>query len=194
VISQSKLQDKRGEVLAAALKLFVDYGFHGTPTSKIAAEAGVANGTLFHYYKTKEDLIIDLYNEVKNELNGFITSKVTCNSSLEVKVKVMFFNTIYWALDHPEKFYYIHQFHLSPHFQKVSPETICKQSSCHMNVFQQGINEELLKPYPIEFLLTLVSSHLFGMYQYLTKNQFPEAMQKQVISDAYELLWKMIKK
>jgi AcrR family transcriptional regulator len=41
--------------LAAALQLFVAFGFHGTPTSRIAAQAGVSNGTLFHYYKTKQN-------------------------------------------------------------------------------------------------------------------------------------------
>ena len=79
MISQSKIQDKRKEILSAALKLFVEYGFHGTPTSKIAAEAGVANGTLFHYYKTKEDLVIVLYNDIKDELNRYIISKTSCD-------------------------------------------------------------------------------------------------------------------
>jgi AcrR family transcriptional regulator len=41
--------DKQQEILSAALQLFVANGFHGTATSKIAKEAGVANGTLFHY-------------------------------------------------------------------------------------------------------------------------------------------------
>jgi AcrR family transcriptional regulator len=38
--------DKKEEILKTALKLFVEFGFHATPTSKIAKEAGIANGTL----------------------------------------------------------------------------------------------------------------------------------------------------
>ncbi|WP_018616455.1 TetR/AcrR family transcriptional regulator [Segetibacter koreensis] len=192
MISQSKIQDKRKEIWDAALKLFVEYGFHGTPTSKIAAEAGVANGTLFHYYKTKEDLVIVLYNDIKNELNSYITSKVSCNESLETKVKIMFINSLYWALDNREKFYYIHQFHFSPHFAKISPETIHQQSTCHIRLIEEGIKAELLKPLPIEFLLTIVSSHVFGVYQYLTSEDFSESQQKKVINDAFGMLWDMI--
>lgn len=192
MISQSKIQDKRKEIQAAALKLFVDYGFHGTPTSKIAAEAGVANGTLFHYYRTKEDLVTDLYNDIKDELNRFITSKVSCDATLETKLKIMFINTLYWALENKEKFYYIHQFYLSPHFEKISKETIHKQSTCHMSLIEQGIKAKLLKPLPVELLLTVVGSHLFGIYQYLMNAELSEAEKAKVINDAHEMLWDML--
>ena len=193
VISQSKLQDKRKDILAAALKLFVEYGFHGTPTSKIAAEAGVANGTLFHYYKTKEELVIVLYNDIKNELNSYVISKTSCSASLETKFKTMFIHTIYWALDNHEKFYYIHQFHFSPHLAKISPETIHQQSTCHIRLIDEGIKNKLLKTMPIEFMFTLISSHVFGLYQYLTNGDFLESEQKNIIDDSYDMLWKMIK-
>lgn len=192
MISQSKIQDKRQEILAAALKLFVEYGFHGTPTSKIAAEAGVANGTLFHYYKTKEDLVIVLYNDIKNELNSYVISKTSCDETLETKLKTMFIYTIYWALDNSEKFHYIQQFHFSPHFAKISPETITQQSACHIRLIDEGIKANLLKPLPIKFLLTIISSYIFGIYQYLTEADVSESNQKKVIKDAYEMLWDMI--
>lgn len=193
VISQSNIQDKQKDILAAALKLFVEFGFHGTPTSKIAAEAGVANGTLFHYYKTKEELVIVLYNDIKNELNNYIISKVSCNETLEKKVKTMFIHSLYWALDNREKFYYIHQFNFSPHFAKISPETIHKQSTCHTRLIEESINAKLIKPLPIELLFTVVSSHVFAIYQYLTSADFSEDEQKRVINKAYKMLWDMIK-
>ncbi|MEJ7681180.1 MAG: TetR/AcrR family transcriptional regulator [Segetibacter sp.] len=193
VISQSKVKDKQKDILAAALKLFVEFGFHGTPTSKIAAEAGVANGTLFHYYKTKEDLVIVLYNNIKDELNRYIISKTSCNDKLETKVKTMFIHFIYWALDNREKFYYIHQFHLSPHFSKISPETIHEQSTCHISLIADGIKAKFLKPLPVEFLLTIISSHVFGIYQYLINANFSEKEQKKFINEAYDMMWEMIK-
>ncbi len=192
MISQSNIQDKRKDILAAALKLFVENGFQGTPTSKIAAEAGVANGTLFHYYKTKEDLVIVLYNDIKDELNRYIISKTSCNDKLETKLKVMFIQFIYWALDNRDKFYYIHQFHFSPHFSKISPETIHEQSTCHISLIQEGIKSKILKPLTVDFLLTIISSHVFGIYQYLTKGDFSEKEQKKVINDAFEMMWDMI--
>ncbi len=69
--------DKREKILKAALHLFVEFGFHGTPTSKIANKAGVANGTLFHYFATKEALIIALYIDIKQQMGCFIAENTT---------------------------------------------------------------------------------------------------------------------
>jgi len=45
---------------------------------------------------------------------------------------------------------------------------------------------------PVEFLLTIISSHVFGVYQYLTTGNFSESEQKNVINKAYEMIWDMI--
>ena len=111
--------DKEKEILAAALKLFVEFGFHGTPTSKIAKEAGVANGTLFHYFKTKEELIVKLYISIKENLNGYLLSKMDDQSLLEIRMKAIYEESIRWALIHRDEFFFIQQFHFSPHLAKV---------------------------------------------------------------------------
>ena len=62
-----KGSDKQEAILDTALTLFTERGFFGTPTSLISKEAGVATGTLFFYFKTKEDLIDTLYCRIKTE-------------------------------------------------------------------------------------------------------------------------------
>lgn len=59
------MSSKKEQILASALELFVTLGFHGASTSAIAKNAGISNGILFHYFKTKEELIIELYIEIK---------------------------------------------------------------------------------------------------------------------------------
>ena len=72
--------DKQQLILGTALKLFVENGFHGTATSKIAAEAGVANGTLFNYFRTKEELIFAIYHKVVNEMDSFLIERMASHS------------------------------------------------------------------------------------------------------------------
>ena len=59
--------DERTDNTHTAPTLFTELGFHGTPTSLIAQEAGVATGTLFHYFKMKEELIENLYLETEKD-------------------------------------------------------------------------------------------------------------------------------
>src|ERR1700689_3190180 len=45
-------------ILAAALNLFAEKGFYRTSTRAISRKAGIAEGTLFNYFETKEDLAL----------------------------------------------------------------------------------------------------------------------------------------
>ncbi len=58
---------KKTAIVATAVRLFTERGgFHGTPpTSLIAREAGISNGTLFHYFPTKEELINFAYFDIE---------------------------------------------------------------------------------------------------------------------------------
>lgn len=56
----SKSQSTRQKILDAALKLFSAKSFNGTTTKEIAAEACVAEGTIFRYFKTKKDILFNL--------------------------------------------------------------------------------------------------------------------------------------
>src|SRR4051794_9043875 len=53
----------RDRILGAATRLLVDNGWHGTTTREIAACAGIATGTLFNYFPTKEAIAATLIAE-----------------------------------------------------------------------------------------------------------------------------------
>lgn len=53
---ERRKQARPGELIQAALELFVEKGFSATRSEEVAARAGVSKGTLFLYFQTKEDL------------------------------------------------------------------------------------------------------------------------------------------
>jgi AcrR family transcriptional regulator len=55
--------DKRRAILDAAIKVFARKGFHASRVSEIADEAGVAYGLVYHYFKSKEALLSELFSE-----------------------------------------------------------------------------------------------------------------------------------
>jgi AcrR family transcriptional regulator len=60
---ERRKQARPGELLEAALSLFVEKGFAGTRVEEVAAQAGVSKGTLFLYYASKEDLFKAVVHE-----------------------------------------------------------------------------------------------------------------------------------
>ena len=67
-MARPKSEDKRNAILEAATRLFAERGLAAAPTSTISNWAGVAEGTLFTYFRTKDDLTNSLYREIKLEL------------------------------------------------------------------------------------------------------------------------------
>jgi AcrR family transcriptional regulator len=55
--------DKRRNILDAAVKVFARQGFHSTRVSDIADEAGVAYGLVYHYFKSKDEVLNELFTE-----------------------------------------------------------------------------------------------------------------------------------
>jgi AcrR family transcriptional regulator len=51
---------RREAILRAAKQLFAKQGYDGTSTAEIAKRAGVAHGTVFHHFKTKENLLLEM--------------------------------------------------------------------------------------------------------------------------------------
>jgi AcrR family transcriptional regulator len=56
--SRQRLEQREQAILDAATRLFAGDGFHATSTRRIAAEAGVSEGTVFHYFGSKNDLML----------------------------------------------------------------------------------------------------------------------------------------
>src|SRR5438874_756871 len=77
----------RRAILKAALNLFAEKGFYGTTTKAISKKARIAEGTLFNYFETKEDLalyffeqelaqIIDWYQDDKRAQRAALPEKL----------------------------------------------------------------------------------------------------------------------
>ncbi len=62
--------DKRRVILDAALRVFAERGYHGTAVPDVAKAAGVATGTLYHYFANKEALVNEVFRDAKLRLRA----------------------------------------------------------------------------------------------------------------------------
>jgi AcrR family transcriptional regulator len=193
VISQSKIEDKRERILRAARRLFVKQGFHSTPTSAIAKEASVANGTLFHYFKTKEELINTLYKETKSSFFTIATAGVKNEKTIKRKVRLLWYNTVKWALNRPQDFLFIQQFSNSPFLSQLTQEEISEHIGFYYGLIDQGKEEGTLKDIPTELMYQLITFQIYGVINYLF--QHPEFQNNATyLSMAFEFYWESIMK
>src|SRR3954470_664779 len=68
--------DKRERILAAAEVVFGRHGFFAARVSEIAKEAGVADGTIYLYFKSKDDLLISLFENRMKQVNETLRAAI----------------------------------------------------------------------------------------------------------------------
>lgn len=68
--------DKRERILAAAERVFARRGFFAARVSEIAKDAGVADGTIYLYFKSKDDLLISLFENRMKQVNETLRAAI----------------------------------------------------------------------------------------------------------------------
>ena len=82
-----KTESKHDEILAAASRVFAARQYHEVLCDEIAAEAGIGKGTIYRYFRTKEDLyfatILHGYEAINESLATAISTESTPERRLE---------------------------------------------------------------------------------------------------------------
>jgi TetR/AcrR family fatty acid metabolism transcriptional regulator len=66
-MARRRSDEKRRRILQAAVKVFARKGYFAARVSDIAARAGVADGTIYLYFRGKEDILVSLFDELMSE-------------------------------------------------------------------------------------------------------------------------------
>lgn len=79
--------DKRNRILDAAFRVFARKGFHATRVSEIAKAAGVADGTIYLYFKSKDALLVSLFEHRVERLLAFLDTELPRTDSAPDKLR-----------------------------------------------------------------------------------------------------------
>lgn len=181
-------QEKKEAIIHSALKLFTERGFDGTPTALISREAGVATGTLFRYFPTKEDLINGAYATAKGNLARAMTAGLRDKKTLESKMRHIWGNTIRWGLQHPEELLFLEQFMASPYITKFTEEEAMRQFEFFTDLVEEGVESGQLKDLHRGLMIEVT----FSACRAVIKKILTHGLQDQtemLIDSSFELVW-----
>jgi len=192
VITQSKIE-KREQILETATRLFVERGFHATPTSAITKEAGVSAGILFHYFKTKDDLIVQLFVELKKEFTMAVLKDVDTLSAGLSKLRIIWMNSWKWGLENHLKFDFIKQADNSIYAERIKnhPEIIEKYQLFY-NYIQSYKEARFIKNTDTNFIMNVMFGLIISMVNQLRLN--PELEKDSLFQEqAWEMFYNCLK-
>ena len=180
--------DKREVILETALVLFTERGFYGTPTAMISREAGVATGTLFFYFTTKEELIDALYRQIKSEAGTALREGVDQERTIQSKIRRVGENAIAWGTKNPKKFRFMEQFAHSPFVSTTAHEEGMSHFLFLQELVREGIREGVIRDYDPELLCSVLASSLSGLPARIMETADP-VKREVLIRQGLAFLW-----
>jgi AcrR family transcriptional regulator len=180
---------KKTAIARTAVRLFTERGFHGTPTSLIAREAGISNGTLFHYFPTKEELINSAYYEIKSRMAGEIGRGVDEERTDREKMRRMWRNAILWGVHHPDEYLFVQQFCSSPFIKKLPPEEILKNAPAAFEVLAGTIGTSCMKDMPIEVAFSVICSPIDAVVRAIVDSD-GDLDRDRLIDTSFGIVWR----
>jgi TetR/AcrR family fatty acid metabolism transcriptional regulator len=79
--------DKRERILRAAIKVFARKGFYATRVSEIAKAAGVADGTIYLYFKNKDDVLVCIFEDRITRLLEVLRREIAASPAFEERMR-----------------------------------------------------------------------------------------------------------
>jgi len=183
---------KEKKILQAALNLFIERGFHDTPTSLIAKKADVATGTLFHYFKSKEDLINELYLDAKNSLFQELIKEIGEETPDEEKLELLWMNLVKCGLKSPREFKFYQQFSNSPFITNLTHEQISNQCEFLKQIINKLLKKGIFKTLDIGYIMDYFYGHCITTISHLINH--PEKVNQENLDKYYQFCWDGIMK
>lgn len=157
-MARLKSEDKRNAILTAAIAVFAQRGVGSTPTSAISKAAGVAEGTLFTYFATRDALINELYRALKLELAEVMLGSLPKSTTARSRFEHAWNGYVRWGVAHPDKYKVMRQLGVS---ENVSEESRAFGEAA-LSELQRRVKESIklkqIRDYPVEFIGALFGS------------------------------------
>lgn len=156
-MARPRSEDKRNAILAAAAQVIAEHGL-GAPTSRIARMAGVAEGTLFTYFDSKDDLLNVLYLDIKGELREVMMTAYPKHAGVRERVQHVWNRFVDWGVAQPHKRRAMAQLAVSERLTDHTRST-GMQSFADINaMIQASVASGALRDHPPAFLSAVMGA------------------------------------
>jgi AcrR family transcriptional regulator len=184
-VARPKSDDKRDAILAAATSVLGEGGL-SAPTSAISKVAGIAEGTLFTYFPTKDDLLNALYRQIKLALADVLMSGFGRKKDVRGKLQHIWDAFVNWGVTNPGRRRVLAQLQVSG---KLTRETKAVGAAPFAEVevmAREAIAQGILRDVPLEFIIATMDALTQATIELIAANPSKAAKYRTL---GFEALW-----
>jgi AcrR family transcriptional regulator len=141
--------DRPAAIRRALRDLVAERGFHGASMSAIAGAAGVATGTAYVHYESKEDLVYATYLEIKQEMGEEVAAAVDPDAGVEERYRQMWLAIYRHLAREPERARFLTQLEESP-FYAIARQMLLEQGDKIVDIAAGEEFARIMVPLPLD--------------------------------------------
>lgn len=186
-----KIASKRVSLIEASLELFVEQGIQKTSMALISDHSGVAVGTIYHHFKSKEELIEGVYLYILESLGEHIAFTPDENKlDFKTRFELLWRKGYSYYTQHPNRF----RFHDTYSYSPLIPNHLREYARGYYRVAFDLINEgiangTLIDTHPVLIMRWLYNS-LSTIIQIQLNHEFD--VNQHMVSTTLDMAWKSL--
>ena len=184
--------DKRDAILAAALELFAERGFHGTAVPLVAEKANVGAGTIYRYFESKEALVNALYQHEKRAMLDALLAEFPFDKPHREQFRVFFMRMARYARERPLSVRFMELHHHQPYLDDASRHLEEHGNTMIESAIRAAIHGEALKDLPPSVLIAVVWGVFLGVLRGWTEGRLE--LDEPTLVQTEQCLWEAIRR
>lgn len=155
---ERKIAKKKEEILRSAATVFAEKGYHGTTMEEVAAKLLMTKGSMYYYFKNKDDLLYHCHQMIMDKSIGkmteIINSPTTPTSKLENAIKAHIHlatseKSMFMVMDKPNQ-------HFTDEYLREILDSRTKYAQYFDQILQEGIDKGEFKPIDIKMIRMII--------------------------------------
>jgi TetR/AcrR family transcriptional repressor of multidrug resistance operon len=156
-------EQKELTIRKKAIEMIVEQGFDGFSMQKLAKAANVSPGTLYIYFKDRDDLIIQLWEGEMKKMGDAILENFDPDASFEEGLKIQWMNRARYLIENPSSMQFMEQIKYSP-YHHVSLSRLDNKFLDMMKTFaHNAIKRKELVKLPLEVYWSMAFAPLYQL-------------------------------
>jgi AcrR family transcriptional regulator len=182
---------KRDAILAAALELFSERSFAGTPVPQVASRAGVGAGTIYRYFASKEDLANAVYQRCQRDLRAALASGVPPNLSPRQEFRWLWCGLWEFSSRRPRAFRFLETHHHATYLDAASLESRASAEEPISDFARRAQRAGAMREAPPELLLSMVLGAFVGLFKAADTGRIE--LSPEILARSEEAAWEMVR-
>ncbi|TDE11260.1 TetR/AcrR family transcriptional regulator [Dyadobacter psychrotolerans] len=184
---------KQEKILQAVFTVTGTHGLAGISIAGISNAAGVGAGTLYTYFKSKEEIIQAAYSGVEDKMTQKMYEQFDIQIPVKQSLKKIYINMLNYRLNNYNETVFIDQYiqsnYIQLNFSKQMSE-FEQQNKPMYDLLKKGQNEGIIKIQPPIILISFFDGAVRSCSNGIVQKLFP--LTQQIIDDCFDFVWKGI--